>query len=205
MKLHLAIWVVALCFFRAACMAEDWPMWRHDAGRTAATQLELPATLYLQWKLELPPPAPTFPGDFRLCFDRSYEPVVSGKRLFLPSMVTDSVTALDTESGEVLWRFFAGGPVRFAPVAYRDRVYFASDDGFLYCVAAESGRLVWRFSPWEPERQRYMLLGDERLISRWPARGGPVIRDGVVYFAASIWPFMGTFIYALDAANGNVV
>ena len=28
---------------------------------------------------------------------------------------------------------------------------------------------------------------------------------GQVYFAASIWPFMGTFIYALDAATGAVV
>jgi len=32
-----------------------------------------------------------------------------------------------------------------------------------------------------------------------------VIRDGEVYFAASIWPFMGVFIYALDAATGAVV
>ena len=42
------------------------------------------------------------------------------------------------------------------------------------------------------------------MISRWPARGGPVVRDGTVYFAASIWPFMGTFIYALDAETGSV-
>ena len=33
----------------------------------------------------------------------------------------------------------------------------------------------------------------------WPAHGGVVIDDGVLYFAASIWPWMGTFIYALDA------
>src|SRR5690606_18259735 len=29
-------------------------------------------------------------------------------------------------------------------------------------------------------------------------------RDGHVYFAASIWPFMGTFLYALDAQSGAV-
>lgn len=39
----------------------------------------------------------------------------------------------------------------------------------------------------------------------WPARGGPVVHDGIVYFAASIWPMMGTFIYALDAVTGDVV
>ena len=31
-----------------------------------------------------------------------------------------------------------------------------------------------------------------------------MVRDGTVYFAASIWPFMGTFIYALDAESGTV-
>ncbi len=35
-------------------------------------------------------------------------------------------------------------------------------------------------------------------------RGGPVIRDGQLYLAASIWPFMGTFIYSLDARTGAV-
>ena len=35
-------------------------------------------------------------------------------------------------------------------------------------------------------------------------RGGPVVRDEKVYVAASIWPFMGTFIYALDAETGRV-
>ena len=38
----------------------------------------------------------------------------------------------------------------------------------------------------------------------WLARGGAVVRDGQVYFASSIWPFMGTFIYSLDAETGKV-
>jgi outer membrane protein assembly factor BamB len=43
------------------------------------------------------------------------------------------------------------------------------------------------------------------MISSWPARGGVVIQDGIVYFGASIWPFMGTFLYALDAKTGTVI
>jgi outer membrane protein assembly factor BamB len=183
--------------------AEDWPMWRHDAGRTGASSLELPRTLHLQWKRQLPRPTPTFPNDPRLCFDKSYEPVVVGKRVFLPSMVTDSVTALDTGTGAVQWTFFADGPVRFASVAWQEKVYFVSDDGFLYCVSAGDGRLIWKFSPMEPERRAYKLLGDERLISRWPARGGPVLADGTVYFAAGIWPFEGVAVCAVDANSGE--
>ena len=33
-------------------------------------------------------------------FDAGYEPVVLGKTMFLPSMITESVTALDTATGE---------------------------------------------------------------------------------------------------------
>ena len=43
------------------------------------------------------------------------------------------------------------------------------------------------------------------MISRWPARGGPVICDDTVYFAAGIWPSEGIFIYALDPASGDVL
>ncbi|MBF0199167.1 MAG: PQQ-binding-like beta-propeller repeat protein [Planctomycetes bacterium] len=43
------------------------------------------------------------------------------------------------------------------------------------------------------------------MISKWPLRGGPVIADGKVYFSAGIWPFMGVFIYALDAESGEVI
>ncbi len=50
-----------------------------------------------------------------------------------------------------------------------------------------------------------LSLGNSRLISAWPMRGGPVLRDDKLYFAASIWPFMGTFIYALDAKSGRVL
>lgn len=181
----------------------DWPMWRHDAGRTGASSSEVPGALRLQWKHQLPRPMPTFPNDFRQCFDKSYEPVAMGKRLFVPSMVTDSVTAFDVATGQELWRFFADGPVRFAPVAWQDRVAFVSDDGFLYCVSAGDGRLLWKFSPMEPERRAHKLLGDERLISRWPARGGPVMADETIYFAAGIWPFEGVAVCAVDAATGK--
>jgi len=50
-----------------------------------------------------------------------------------------------------------------------------------------------------------MFLGNDRMISRWPARGGPVVIDNVVYFGAGIWPTEGIFIYAIDPATGRVL
>jgi hypothetical protein len=99
-----------------------------------------------------------------------------------------------------LWSFYADGPVRFPPVVYQDSVLFTSDDGF--CIAwLRDGQLRWRFLGGPTERK---VIGNHRVISSWPARGGPVVADDTVYFAASIWPFMGTFIYALDARTGQV-
>src|SRR5690606_4446905 len=97
--------------------------------------------------------------------------------------------------------FVTEAPVRLPPVGWQGKVYFTSDDGFLYCVNAEDGALEWKFSG-APNAQH--VIGNRRLTSAWPARGGPVVRDGRVYFAASIWPFMGTFIYALDAESGEI-
>src|SRR5690606_38336828 len=122
------------------------------------------------------------------------EPIVMDGRMFLGFNDQDKLVALDAASGAVLWTFYTGGPVRLAPVGWQGKVYFGSDDGFLYCVNAVDGTLVWQFRGGPGPRK---VIGNQRLISAWPVRGGPVIRDGEVYFAASIWPFMGVFIYAL--------
>ena len=66
----------------------------------------------------------------------------------------------------------------------------------------QMGKLSWKFRGGPSDRK---ILGNKRLISTWPARGAPVIKEGIVYFAASIWPFMGTFIYALDAETGKII
>ena len=194
-----------VCVALPPALAADWPQWRYDAGRTAASPEQLPAELHLQWVRSLPAPKPAWPDSPRLLFDASYEPVVQGKTIFVPSMVTDSVTALDTDTGAERWRFFADGPVRFAPVAWQGKVYFVSDDGYLYCLTAADGKLLWRYRGLPPDKTDRKVVGNQRLISLSPARGGPVIADGIVYFAAGIWPATGVFVHALDAETGKAV
>jgi outer membrane protein assembly factor BamB len=186
----------------AGCAA-DWPMWRHDAARSGASPEELAETLHLLWFLELPTPKPAWPRDQKkLLFDRLYEPVLAGKSLFVPSMISDKLTAYDTDTGEEKWSFFAEGPLRFAPVVWRDRVFFNCDDGCLYCLDTATGALLWRLRGGPSER---LVLGQGRLISTWPARGACCLYDGTLYFGAGIWPFQGIFLYAVDAETGTVV
>jgi outer membrane protein assembly factor BamB len=197
--------IAAMCLLTVRVWAGDWPQFRYDASRTAASPLELPEPLQLRWMRKLPSPRPAFPHELRLAYDASYEPVVSGGTMFVPSMVDDSVTALDTATGEPRWQFFAEGPVRFAPVAWEGKIYFVSDDGYLYCLDANDGTLRWRFRGLPEGRADRKVLGHGRLVSLWPARGGPVLADGVVYFAAGLWPTEGVFVHAVDAESGTAV
>ena len=178
--------------------AADWPAWRYDAARSATSPHAIPEKLSLQWIRQFAPPKPAWPEDTRLVFDGSYEPVVVGNTLFLASAQNDSITALDTHSGAEKWKFFAEGPIRFAPVSADNRLYFGSDDGCIYCLANENGELLWRFKA-APAARR--VIGNDRMSSVLPVRGGPAIADGKLYFTVGVWPFEGTFLYWLDLAK----
>ena len=141
MRRCLPLWSLLLSMFLAVDgRCADWPQFRCDAARSAAAS-RATAGRHFTWTGcgICPRRGRPFVGEVRLRFDAAYEPVVLGNTMFVPSMITDSVTALDTATGAERWRFFADGPVRFAPVAWEGGVYFVSDDGYLYCVDARTG------------------------------------------------------------------
>ncbi len=183
-----------------ATLAGDWPMWRHDAERSAATADDLPEVLYLSWWRDYPVPEPAWPEDPRLIFDAVYEPIVIGDTMIVSLGLAESVVALDTETGLEKWRFFAEGPVRFAPVADQGRLYFGADDGYFYCLDAADGRLIWKLRAAPSPRK---VLGNDRLTSVWPIRGGPVLAGREVHFTAGVWPFEGNFLYSVDIDNSE--
>ena len=181
--------------------ADDWPMWRFDIGRTNVSPEKLPSSLHLQWQRHLPPVQPAFRKS-RLQFDQGYEPIAIGDSLLVALPHIDAVVSYAAQSGDEQWRFVADGPIRFAPVAWQGRVYFGSDDGHVYCLDASDGKMQWKFRAVPSNRK---LLGNGRLISVWPVRGGPVIADGTLYIAAGVWPLEGVFVYAIDAESGKVI
>jgi len=180
----------------------DWPMYRADAARSGYTPEPLAARLKMSWVwTSTNPPQAAWSGrDTRMPFDLTFQPVVSGGLVFFGSSSDCTVYALNTKTGREQWTFVTDGPVRFAPAVWQDRLFVVSDDGYLYCLAVADGTLLWkkRGGP-NPE----MVLGNDRLISRWPARGGPVIKDDIVYFGAGIWTSEGIYLYAVDASSGK--
>ncbi len=205
MKKFFAIVLTSLIFAMTQAQFYDWPMWRFDHNRSASTPEKLADKLYLQWELKYSARTPVWDDPLNqnlMQFDRIFEPIVTENKILLGFNDQDKVIALDLNSGKELWHFYADGPVRLPLAANNGKIYFTSDDGYCYCLNANSGLLIWKVLL-APAKNK--LLGNRRLISMWPARGGIVIKDNIIYTAASIFPMMGIFIYAIDADSGEII
>ncbi|MEQ1852149.1 MAG: PQQ-binding-like beta-propeller repeat protein, partial [Chthoniobacteraceae bacterium] len=184
-----------------SAFAADWPTYRGDASRSGYTAETIPNQLRLRWKFHTgQSPKPAWPTSERIDFDLAFQPILVGDLVLFGSSADEQVYALDAKTGAIRWRFFSEGPIRFAPAAWKDRVFVASDDGWLYALSLADGAVLWKHRA-GPGPGR--VMGNERMISHWPARGGPVVWEDAVYFAGGIWPSDGVFIHALDAASGK--
>jgi len=202
---HIFIFIVFLFFTgKQARPAGERPGFGGDKSPSGYAQTSLPDKMFLQRVYQSRhAPQPAWSGrDTRMPFDCAYRTVLAGDILFFGSSADNKFYALDEASGAERWTYFTDAPIRLAPVVWKDYVYVASDDGFLYCLSARDGKLVWKLRGGPADSR---VLGNERMISRWPARGGPVIADGVLYFAAGIWPSEGIYLYALDAETGRIL
>lgn len=201
------LFMCACVFLTASAVcAADWPMYRHDAHRSGITDESLSVPLRKVWVYQSArPPAPAWPPQPKLLnrtdYDYAMQVVVAGGLVCFGSSTDDTVRALDLNTGKKKWHFTAGGPVRFAPQIEGGKVYFASDDGRVYCLDLKTGKRVWtrRVAPWADR-----MLGNGRMISRWPCRTGVLVKGGVLYTSAGLWPSDGIYIYALDADTGEV-
>ena len=164
----------------------DWPTYRGNNARTAATQAAVAAQVEELWTAQ--------------CGPEATAPVVAGGHIF----VADGcgvVRALDAATGKPRWTAYTGGQVHYPPTIAQDCIYVGSADGFVYCFEAVTGSRLWRFRA-APVERRIPVYG--KLISTWPVASGVLVDKGVAYFACGINNFDGTHVYALDATTGRV-
>jgi outer membrane protein assembly factor BamB len=212
-RTHLSFLIAALCLSLLtrsttnAIAAGEWPTYRHDATHSGVSPESLRGPLSLQWTyVPMHPPRPAWPAPSeempRMHADNAFHVAVAGGLVFFGSSVTNEVSAIEAVSGNIAWTFFTEGPVRFAPAVHNGRVYAGSDDGYVYCLNAGDGSLVWKYRPGPSEEK---VIGNERLISLWPVRTSALVDQGVLYCAAGVFPYEGICICALDADKGSVL
>ena len=166
----------------------DWPAYRHDGKRSGVTSAKVPAQLTPLWQIIVG----TTPS----------APVIADGRVFVADADGHTVQALNASNGRTVWIYVAAARVDSPPTYYDGLLLFGSRDGWVHCVRAADGVLVWRFRDL-PDK----LIGAfGQLESAWPVSGSVLVQDGKVYFAAGRSSFLdgGIFLYALDAQTGRL-
>jgi hypothetical protein len=130
--------------------------------------------------------------------------VIANGRVFVAQTDRHVVHCLHTDSGERLWTFTAGGRVDSPPTIWQGRAIFGCRDGWVYCVGAEDGNLLWRFRVAPRDRR---IVSFDRLESAWPVPGSVLVMEGQVYCVAgrSIFLDGGMRLCRLDAATGKLL
>jgi outer membrane protein assembly factor BamB len=138
----------------------DWPTFRGNNRRSGQSPSAVPAEVKPLWKTKLGGRLSTL--------------VLSGGRVFVTSIDTHTVHALEAETGNPLWHFTAGGRVDSPPTLWRGRVLFGSADGHVYCLRARDGALAWRFRAAPSDRRAVVF---EQVESLWPVHGSVLVEE----------------------------
>ena len=204
-----------ILIFTLTLTAQDWPTYKFDFRRSGVTKANLSENMKMKWVRKSsavpqtawsgPAKWDAYSGNAGLQSLRNFDPAFfvtgQGNDAYFGSSVDNAVHCMDTDSGKEKWVFFTNGPVRFPPTLVKNKLYFGSDDGFVYCLDT-NGKLQWKYQAVPGAR---LIASNGKLISTWPVRTGVVIKDQRVYFAASLVPWEPSYVCCLNAENGSEI
>ena len=185
----------------AAPAAGDWPTYRRDASRSGSASAGVGGDLSVAWQAKLG--------------GKLSAPVIAGRRVFVAQVDAHRLVALDADGGKALWTFTAGGRIDSPPTCAGDVVLVGSADGYVACLLATDGALVWRFRAAPAERS---LVADGQVESVWPVHGSVLVLTepssrgagksrAVAYVTAgrSSYTDGGISLIKLDATTGQLL
>jgi outer membrane protein assembly factor BamB len=169
---------------------DSWPTYRQNNRRSGKSGTKVDAEPTLLWRTDL---------DADLS-----QPVVADGRVFAACKETNTLHALDTQTGRKLWEYIAGAAIDSPPALLRGRAIFGCRDGWIYCLRVRDGKLIWRYLA-APEDLR--IIADGKPESLWPVNGSVLVQDNVVYAAAGRTPYLagGLRVCRLNAATGEAL
>ncbi len=194
--------------------AADWPGYRGGTSRSGSSPVAISGDVKLAWHWK---PAATPPEGIKRPKGHSFsEEGVHGSSAeteYIPSAaiavgssaylvdMQGIVRSFDLGSGKLRWSYPLGGKAFEPPTYWKGALYASCADGYLYCLSAAGGELVWRFRA-APHQRLNFWYG--HLASTWPLVAGTVLHEGICYLAAGFHGENGVSVWALDAKTGKV-
>ncbi|MFB0553211.1 MAG: PQQ-binding-like beta-propeller repeat protein, partial [Phycisphaerae bacterium] len=175
----------------------DWPTYRHDASRSGTTRTRVPSNVGIDWKVKLK-------GNLTA-------PVAADNKVYVARPDAHTLYALDMESGKEIWQFTANGRIDSPPTIYKGMVLVGSKDGYVYCLRASDGQLVWRFLA-APTDKRIAYF--DQVESAWPVHGSVLVDNpstssgqAMAYFTAGRSTYLdgGIRVYGLEPTTGKIL
>ena len=173
----------------AVATAADWPTYRCSSMRSAVTSVSAPEKLTQRWKVEIG--------------SHPTAPVVAVDSVYIAARDGYTLHALDRINGDTRWTFTAGGRIDSPPTYYKGLVLFGSRCGWVYCLRASDGQLVWKFNGMP---RRRLICDSGRLESAWPVNGSIMVHQDTAYFAAGRSSFLdgGIGVFGLEPFSGRM-
>ncbi len=190
----------------------DWPLYRHDRWRSSSAITAGPEQLEKRWSVsleKLDDASKQTSGP--ILDDWKEDPIIKGP-LSAPTIANGlayvtrpnahELIAIDTNSGDVRWRFTANGRLDTPPAIHRGLCLFGSAAGWVYALRADTGEMVWRLRA-APTNERIVAYG--QVESPWPVPGAVLVMDDIAYFAAGRQPLAdgGILVFAVDPLTGQ--
>ena len=182
----------------------DWPLHRYDARRGANSPIELDANLALTWSKPIVPQRDT--PSSRAWILRTGNPLsaptVYGDTVFVADVDQGQLHAMNVLSGDPRWTFSAAGRIDSPPTLHNGLCLMGAHDGYVYCLRADDGGLVWRFRA-APVDRRIVAFGN--VESRWPVSGTVLMHGDTAFVVAGRAPDAdgGLQVHALDPQTGT--
>ena len=173
-----------------AADSRDWPVYRHDFARSGMTAAEVPAELQPAWRAKIG--------------GRLSGVTLGAGSVFVASVDTHTIHALDRQSGKTAWSFTAGGRVDSPPTIHGGMALFGSADGWVYALRAGDGQLAWRFRAAPADRRTFV---NGQLESVWPVHGSVLVHGDKLLIAAGRSSYLdgGIRLYRLEPETGQML
>ena len=157
----------------------DWPMFRCNPAGGNVTNAMPGDKLVKAWE------APIGLGktDFGIISSQRTgvtQAVLVGGLAVVADIEGQRIVAVDTADGKQKWIFHVGSRVDYPPTFHKGRYLFAARDGWVYCLDATTGKLIYKLLAAPHERY---IAGREKLESRWPLTSDVLIVNGVAHVA----------------------